>query len=819
MPQDKLTRLLRKHRIALIALAVYHFVFFFPTLFMLRIPSPNDVFLNYDPWAQVRTTDVQNSLLNDPPTSYFTLMTLMKRDASAFHWNPFIGSGVPGFGSSASAVLSPFVLLPVFILPLAWVYAGIILAKLNVAFFFAYAWLREERLGKAAAATGAIAIAASGAYAVRWWWQATNATALYPALLWIVARVMRRKRVPAWCVFLIVFAYAIAGFPAAMLYGAYVAIFYAAFLAFRSRAIPHARVIASALLAVIAAMPFIVPFVQFLQRSGYLVTRANSTTLTFPLRHLMLFVSPERLGNTAYHDWVGDAALGVFNNYIEATVYAGVVPLILILLAVANRHARTRWFWAAAFVIVLAAMFGAPVISTLIARLPMLQYSPLTRLQLLLPLPIGYLAAAGVKVIARRRTWIVALLTVLIASELAVFAGRFYPFVKGEDAMPPSTPVIDFLQQQPRPFRIAAFTNFLWPNTSEMFGVEDIRSHFSSEADYRRMLLRMDPHSSNAQQTVIQLDSTSYNFKDPLAGMLGVRYYLEHRAIDILRWTVFANSKPAVTKTDLLVISPGDVLERDVPIVEQPFYAIEVAVRVRSTTSPQARLLVTLLRGGDVVFQRAFTQQDIAVMNKIYMPVYAHFRQGDIARLRVESRGIAAESITCGGICYARVTVPLMFDRELPDGRIFVNAGEVPRFRAARRLSRMTHEEFFVKTTETDFRDEAVITDSAAPKLATSDAVVRLRRYANDRQVVDVDAPAGTFLASSEKLTPELQVTIDGRVAKAVETNVLFAGVAIPPGRHEVIFSRRLARGWWWVSALAFAAAVALSVIDVVRRR
>lgn len=819
MPQDKLTRLLRKHRIAFIALAVYHFVFFFPTLFMQRVPSPNDVFLNYDPWAQVRRTDVQNSLLNDPPTSYFTLMSLMKRDASAFHWNPFVGSGVPGFGSSASAVLSPFVLLPVFVLPLAWVYAGIILAKLNVAFFFAYAWLREERLGKAAAATGAIVIAASGAYAVRWWWQATNATALYPAILWLVARVMRRKRVPVWCVFAIVFAYAIAGFPAAMVYGAYVALAYAAFLAWRRRAIPHANVIAGALLGVVAALPFVVPFVQFLQRSGYLVTRANSATLTFPLRHLMLFLSPDRLGNTAYHDWMGDSALGVFNNYIEATVYAGVVPLVLILLAIANGRARARWFWALALVIILAAMFGLPGVSAAIARMPMLQYSPLTRLQLLLPLPIGYLAAAGVAVIARRRTWIAAFATVLIAAELSVFAGRFYPFVKREDAMPPSAPVIEFLQQQRRPFRIAAFTNFLWPNTSEMFGIEDIRSHFSSEADYRRMLQRIDPHSSSGQQTVIQLDSMSYNFKDPLAGMLGVRYYLEHRAIDILRWTVFANSKPALTKTDLLVIEPGDVLQREIPIVEQPFYAIEVAVRVRSTTTPHARLLVTLQRGNEVVFQRAFTPEDIGVMNKIYMPVYVHYRQGDVARLRVESRGITAESITCGGICYARVTVPLMFDRELPDGRVFINAGEVPRFRAVRRLSRMTHDEFFAKTIETDFRDEAVITDAAAPQMTTAEAVVRLRRYANDRQVVDVDAPAGTFLASSEKLTPELRVTIDGRIAKPVETNVLFAGVAIPPGRHEVVFSRRLARGWWWVSALAVAAAIALSVIDVVRRR
>jgi len=41
-------RFLRKHSTALIALAVYHFVFFFPTLFMGRVVSPNDVFFNFD---------------------------------------------------------------------------------------------------------------------------------------------------------------------------------------------------------------------------------------------------------------------------------------------------------------------------------------------------------------------------------------------------------------------------------------------------------------------------------------------------------------------------------------------------------------------------------------------------------------------------------------------------------------------------------------------------------------------------------------------------------------------------------------------------
>jgi hypothetical protein len=98
-----LRRSLRKHRLVLAGAGVYLLIFFFPTLVMQRVVSPNDVFFNFDPWASIRTGDVQNSLINDPPTSYYTQIALLKQDWSSFHWNRFIASGVPGFGSAASA--------------------------------------------------------------------------------------------------------------------------------------------------------------------------------------------------------------------------------------------------------------------------------------------------------------------------------------------------------------------------------------------------------------------------------------------------------------------------------------------------------------------------------------------------------------------------------------------------------------------------------------------------------------------------------------------------------------------------------------------
>ena len=793
---------------ALIALAVYQFAFFFPTLFMHRVVSPNDVFYNFEPWSAVRAIDVQNSLLNDPPTAYFTLMSLVKSDWRAFHWNPFVASGIPGFGSSAAAVLSPFILLPTLVLPLSWVYTGIVFLKLNVAFWFTYLWLREERMGKGAAAVGAIIMAASGAMAVRWLWQTTNAAALYPALLWIVRRIANGKRTPFWILALIALFYAVAGFPAAMAYGLWIAAAYLLVLGIRKRTVIPA--IAAAVLALLIAAPSLVPMLQFVRRTGYLESRTTAAIEhAFPLRHFLLFVSPDHLGNKAYKNWSGDRALGVLNNYVEATVYLGLITIPLVALALPNRRAKTRWFWFAAAAFMLACMFGFRPIMRVVGELPGFKYSPLTRLQILLPIPAAYLASAGAGWVARRKRLLIpSAIAVIAAGDLAVFAGRFYPYLQPRLAMPPVTPTIAYLQAQPKPFRIAPFFIYLWPNTSELYGLEDIRSHFSSEAKYRQLLHRVDPSSSANNSTVLTFNSLHFDFADPLISMLGVRYYLENRDIEIIKWTTFKYTVPG---RDTVTILPGATMERRVTIDAEPFYAIELPVNVEQQTGVNPRIVISLLRENRVVFSRAFTPGDMRVMNKMYIPVRPFARLGDTVMLRIQSVGIRANMVL-----YGRVTVPVIFDRQLPDGRLFLNAGEVPRFHAVTRLRRM-NDAAFLATKNIDFADEAVITDGSEI-WQTSAAKVTLRSYAEDAQRIEVRSPTPAFLASSEKLTPELRVTVDGRQVKPVEINMLFAGVPLPAGTHQVIFTRRIGRRWWWVSAIAAIACVALSIIDVVRR-
>ena len=820
-------RMLRKHRAAFMALVVYNFVLFFPVAFMGRALSPNDVYYGFSPWSSMRPagTDVQNRLLNDPPTAYFTLMSVMKDDWRAFHWNPYVAAGIPGFGSSAAAMLSPFILLPVLLVPLAWVYTAIAFLKLNASFVFAYLWLREERLGRRGAAIGAIVIAGAGVYAVRWLWQITNATALFPALLWLLRRTLTGKRFPMAIAALVTAGYALAGFPAAMAYGAYLVLAYALRLAPSIAPRNIARAVAATAIGLLIALPSLIPFVQLIRRSGYLELRETTAlSAILPMAHWASFFDSERLGNPVYKNWFGDSRLGILNNYVEATVYLGAIVVALALLGLLNRRARTRFFWVGAVVVILACMFGAPFIAPLVAELPGFKYSALARVGLLLPLAIGYLAAAGSALIPRRVRLLQYGLAIWIAFDLALLAGRFHPFLPPEKALVPATPVTKYLQGEKGPFRVAPFFDYLWPNSAELLRIEDIRSHFGSEADYRRMLQRLDPTVFGGRSTVLTLNSLKYNFADPLAAMLGVRWYIEHNAIDIVKWTIFGSTAPAVKETGSIPLKHGTTLERTVKIDSEPYWAIEVPINIEEG---RGRLEVTLLRDGAVLWSRAVSQQHANVMNKVYVPVRPHARLGDTLTLRVRANGIKGwtlrgENANPGEspLYYGRVLTPIIFDRELPDGRLFRNLAELPRFWPVSRLHKLNDDEFLARK-NIDYAHEAVITDDPVmpPEVGVNDARVTLAGYGPDEQRLIAESSSPFFLASSEKLTPELRISIDGETAKAIETNMLFAGVLVPSGRHEIVFQRRIARGWWWTAIAGLAAWLAVAAWEIISAR
>lgn len=839
-----LRRSSRKHRIALIVVLLFNLILFYPSIFLGRVISPIDILSRYDPFATLRPALPQNGSLHDIATSYLGLLDLPTSDPGSFHWNRYVGSGIPGFGSVAAGVVSPFALLPALLLPSAFICWGILLLKINVAFFFGYLWLRQERLGKIPAAAGAITLCGSGIYAVWWLWPSTNAIALYPALLFLVARLAGRRRVSFLLASLIALSFALAGFPATIAYGAWTAVLYAAFLMLRERSVPFvplAKALAGVAVAMLISAPFVAPFVRFLLRTGYLERRENaSSEMFYPLDHLASFLDPYRLGNSTAHLWFGDSRLQASNNFVEATVFLGVVPLLLIVPGLFARRGRSRFFWLTFGAIILSAMFGMPFISGILGSLPGIEYSPLTRLRFLLPLPVAYLAACGVAFLMRpplmrRMTWprplaalVGAAAGVAIALPLAFFAAGFYPYIERDAATVPESPSVSFLHSQEPPFRIAPAFNWLFPNSSELYRLEDIRSHFSSEEKYRRILGRIDPGSFGTRGTVITFNSLHFDVRDPFTSFLNVRYLVEQPSIDILRWEVEKDAIPNGTLSGEIDLLPGTSLSRWLVVPEA--FGIELVIAsVLTTENEQAELVITLSREGDQapLLERRIGGEALR-MSKVNLPLPESLTTGHRVRLEVRSSGahvrlLQTEPVDGEDPLFVRFTTsPLILLREFPDGRIFENLGALPRHYAVWDTRVLGFDELLADE-GFDPRTEAVISAPApevqklaAIPVAQRDARVRVTAYTASSARIETRSSTPFLLATSEKLTPDLRVSVDGRSVSPIEINGLFAGVLVGEGTREVRLERRIGRGLWLPSALGV---VLLGVGAVYERR
>lgn len=800
---------------------------------MGRILSPNDVYYHYAPWAFSRSVEAQNPTLDAAATGILPVASLVRGEPSALHWNRYLASGIPGFGSSV--ILSPFILLPALLLPLSLLYYGIVLLKLNFAFLFTWLWLREERLGKRGAAFGAITFAASGIFSVWWLMHPTNATALYPALLYVVARAFQRKRLPLAPLVVLAIMSILAGFPAMIAYAVYTVAGYAVYRAIRERSIPWRalRSVAAALaIGLMISAPFFFTFFDFLRRTGYLEARSSISAMhVYPLAHLESFVRPYRLGDPAARLWIGDPALGWSNDFVEASVYLGIVSLPLIFAGALSRKGRHRWFWLAFFVVILLLIFGLPGMSRMAGALPGLKFSPLTRLRVLLPIPAAYLAAAGVSALLASRSvrrWraVTALAAVALvlgaAFDLGIFAARFYPYLKPRVARIPVTPALELLKREPGPFRIAPFFSWLYPNTAELFRLEDIRSHFSSEAAYRAMMARIDAGSWDSP-TVLMFNGLKTNIAHPFLGLLNVRYLIEQPNIDIVRWTLLANTTAVMPEAAAIRIGPGQAVRRTVHIDSPKFEAIELTIRpVQEPGAGDLEIALIRPETGQIVHERLWSRKELERMDKVYAPVRGLARQDQALLLTIRTRGMSVDVL--GGaappgespLFYRRVEIPVILAHELADGRIFQNLAELPRHYANWDLREVTSEEF-LEAKDVDFGSTALLLRSS-PSLARGLAAVpreerrvvfRLLEYLPDRQTIETDSQVPFLLATSEKLTRELRVTVDGRPADPIEINSLFAGVPMEAGRHRVVLTRRIGRDVWWLAiagVLLFAA-------------
>lgn len=807
---------------------------------MGRVLSPNDIYYNYDPWRSVRTLESQNPIINDPPASYLTLVSLLRDDPSSFHWNRYIASGVPGFGSVGAAVLSPFVLIAGLAVPLVAFYTALVFLKLNFSFWAAYLWLRHEWVGKRAAAGGAIVFAAAGSYAVWWLWQTTNATAIYPLVFVTILRLVRRQRVSLTLMALLATALLLSGFPAALVYVAYLGGLYAIFLMLREKSVPPmgglVRAFGACVIALLIVAPSLATFIRFLHSTGYLAGRENAALLgPYPIANLRLFIDPFFRGDPVAHRWSGaGTAVAAADNLVEASVYVGLLTLPLMLLGCFRSGWRSRFFWVGTAVVLVLLMFAHTPLEGVVGHLPGIRYSPLTRLRMLFPLAAAVLTANGLlqldrvarRFMIQRRSMLIGLATLVVAYDLGFFAARFHPYLTREVAEVPATSTIRYLHALPGPFRVAPMFDDFWPNSAELFRIEDIRSHFSSEERYRRMLQRIDPEVWGKSGTVLQFDALRMNFDDPFLALLNTRYYLEQPSIDILRWKVEEKtSKPAVN-AQTVVLQNGALIS-DVDIVSDAVRSLVVFPTIGGDVPTGSRVRARLERpeDGTIVGSVSLPAGAVAKSGKLYIPIRQRMKQDEHLLLTIESDGASLQLQRDGDgrVAYGSVASPIVPTAEWNDGRVFEDLNALPRYFAVWNVASGNFEQL-MQQKSFDFSSAALVDgdsarfdDVASVPPRQRRARFKVERYDGAEQRVVTDAAVPFYFVASEKNDRDLTVRIDGQRVEVVPTDGLFSGFRVPAGRHVVVLQRVLGRRWWPASAAGLVLLVGATFVD--RRR
>jgi hypothetical protein len=123
-----------------------------------------------------------------------------------------------------------------------------------------------------------------------------------------------------------------------------------------------------------------------------------------------------------------------------------------------------------------------------------------------------------------------------------------------------------------------------------------------------------------------------------------------------------------------------------------------------------------------------------------------------------------------------------------------------------------------------DPRAAVVLSDGSDPRppdRAAADESVQIVAYEPERVAITAEVTSPAVLVLADAFYPGWQATVDGVPAPILRANLMFRGLALTPGRHEIVFSYRPA-AWRLgaaISLIALAALIAAIGATYVRRR
>ena len=437
----------------------------------LRMPEglvlSNGIKSRFWPWAPgMAGRALEAPALTDPVLQFVPWLALAHheiREGRLPLWNPYQDGGVPLLGNGQSALGSPLA-WPALALGVDKGWNVSLILRVLLAAAAAFLWLRDRGRSREAAALGAVAFAVSGPFVAWLEHPHTLAAAGVPLLLLFGGRLAERPaRRDLAGLALATYLVLAGGHPETALLAAVLAAAYAFFRADRPAGLLAPA--SGALLGAGLAAPFLFPFLSYFAASAARLGYARHP-FVLPASALVRFVLPSDPGS----------------NPIEAAATVSLAVLVLVPFGLAGiRRDRERIFWATAAAALLFLAYGGGAAQA-VANAADAYFS---RGLLLLPLALGFLAAAGLDDLAARATAagrpgagraLSLGLVLAAAAELLAFAGGVHA-VSRDAVLTPETPVIARVRSDPGDWHILPLHSFLPANTATDLALDDLRGY------------------------------------------------------------------------------------------------------------------------------------------------------------------------------------------------------------------------------------------------------------------------------------------------------------------------------------------------------
>ena len=335
-------------------------------------------------------------------------------------WNRYSLSGHPLLGNGQSAPFSPFFLATAFV-PLPRQLIAMAGLKVFTALLFGCLLLRREGLGWWVSILGSVLFACSLFQVVFLYYPMTSVTALLPALLYSVSRILDRPESSSTALLAVVTtAMLVSGHPESVVHASLAAVGWLALEVMAPRG--HRRwseilgpVAAAVLAGVLMASPAWLPLLEQISESSRKSQIAqpdrSGHTPRFEAREAPLLLNPNYFGHPARNTWDHRS------NYAEkASFYVGLLPLTLLIPAlVSPRSSRRDRLLVFGFIITLLLAFDWSPIAHFVNSTPPLSLIANARLRFVATLLAAVAAARTLHRLDRRDLPLLAASTLVIA--------------------------------------------------------------------------------------------------------------------------------------------------------------------------------------------------------------------------------------------------------------------------------------------------------------------------------------------------------------------------------------------------------------------